>query len=579
MKKREIKAAGHSTPAVLLSLALLLGVVQCNPNKATTDLLIYGGKIYTMTDTVSDGINGENSEENTTVEALLVRDGRIVFAGSKDGAVSRGSVKARHIDLAGAIAIPGLIDAHGHIEGTGRLISQLDLVGTKSKDEIREKALGAISSAPKNSWIQGRGWDQNDWKNIEYPTFADLEGTESHPVYLRRIDGHACWVNKRTMEICGIDSQSEDPDGGKIVRDAQGAPTGIFIDNAVDLIASYVDEPTVVERRMWIVKGIEECNRLGLVGMHDAGVDSVELAIFRALANDSALTLRVYAMLSSTETDLVESYFASGPTTEAEGYVTVRSIKVYADGALGSRGALLLEPYSDEPNHSGLMITSPDSIQALTERALASGFQTCTHAIGDRGVRGALDAYEKALNKSGARNRDARLRIEHSQVISLADIPRFAELGVIPSMQPTHATSDMYWAEDRVGPERIAGSYSWRKLLNSGVRIPFGSDSPAENVNPLWGVYAAVTRQDHKGWPENGWRPEEKLAVFEAVRGFTVDAAYAEFAENDRGTLVIGKIADITILDKDIFNIPPKEILSTRALYTIVAGKIVYAAK
>ncbi len=559
-------------------LTLILVTVQCSVDETTTDLVIFGGKIYTMTGAISDPITGELSEENPTFEALLVRDGRIVFAGSKEGAISWGSVKARQIDLKGGIAIPGLIDAHAHIEGTGKLISQLDLVGTTSKTEIREKVIEALSAAPNGSWVQGRGWDQNDWQDTEYPTFAELDGTESHPVYLRRIDGHACWVNKRALEICGIDSQSKDPDGGRIVRDNNGEPTGVFIDNAVDLIASFVDEPTSDERRMWIEKGIEECNRLGLVGMHVAGVDSVELALFRAIAKDSAMTLRVYAMLSSTETGLVNSYFASGPTTEANGYVTIRSIKVYADGALGSRGALLLEPYSDEPNHSGLMITSPDSMQALTERALAAGFQTCTHAIGDRGVRETLNAYEKALTRSGARGSDTRLRIEHSQVISLEDIPRYAQLGVIPAMQPTHATSDMYWAEDRVGPERIAGAYAWRKLLNSGVRIPFGSDSPAENVNPLWGIYAAITREDHKGWPEGGWRPEEKLSVFEAVRGFTFDAAYAEFAEDERGTLVIGKVADITILDKDIFIIPPKEILNTRALYTIIGGKIVYSS-
>jgi predicted amidohydrolase YtcJ len=548
----------------ILLLALTFGCNQSSTIDSSADLVISGGTIYTM------------DEDHPTAEAMLIRGGKIVFFGAEDAALTWTGKDAQRIDMRGGIALPGLIDAHTHVESIGKLLSQLDLVGAASPEEVRQMVLEALPLAPESSWIQGRGWDQNDWQKSEFPTFADLAGTESHPVYLRRVDGHACWVNQRGMEICGIDSSTEDPAAGLIVRDSQGNPTGVFIDNATDLIESFLDAPSFAERRGWVEKGIEECNRLGLVGAHDAGVDSVTLAIYRELADEGAMTLRVHAMLSSTDTDLVNSYLTSGPSVEADGFVSIRSIKVYADGSLGSRGAWLLKPYSDQPDHSGLAITSPDSMLALTQRALAAGFQTGAHAIGDRGVRETLNAFEKALADAG--NPDARLRIEHSQVISPADIPRFAELGVIPAMQPTHATSDMYWAEERIGSKRIAGAYSWRTLLKSGARIPFGSDSPVESPNPLWGIYAAVTRQDHQGWPENGWRPEERLSVEEAVRGFTIDAAYAEFAERTRGSLRIGKLADITILDKDIFNIPPAEILKTRAVYTIIAGRIVYSA-
>ncbi len=562
-----MKKLPNSRPShlILMALALALSGIHCATNSPTEDLIISGGTIYTM------------DPERPTAEAMLIRGGKVVFFGTEAGALTWTGEKAQRININGGIVIPGLIDAHAHVEGVGKLFSQLDLVGTSSSAEIRDLVIEALATTPKGAWLQGRGWDQNDWTEKTFPTFADLTETNSHPVYLRRIDGHACWVNRRALEICGIDSQTQDPPGGRIVRDTNGAPTGIFVDNAIDLISKFLENPSYAERRNWVATGIRECNRLGLVGVHDAGVDSVGLAIYRDLAQNDSLTLRINAMLSSTETALLDSYLPKGPTTEANGFVNIRSIKIYADGALGSRGAWLLEPYSDRPELSGLALTAPDSVLALTERAVDAGFQVCTHAIGDRGVRETLDSYEETLTKTGAS--DARLRIEHSQVISESDIPRFAKLGVIPAMQPTHATSDMYWVEERVGPKRIAGAYAWRKLLNSGVRIPLGSDAPVESINPLWGIHAAVTRQDHNGWPKDGWHAEEKLSITEAVRGFTIDAAYAEFAEDERGALVIGKLADITVLDKDIFKISPEQILKTKALYTIIAGKVVYAAE
>jgi predicted amidohydrolase YtcJ len=434
--------------------------------------------------------------------------------------------------------------------------------------------LEAQKDSPPGRWIRGRGWDQNDWEKKDYPSWRDLDGTEANPVYLRRIDGHAAWVNKTALEVCGITRDTPDPPGGRILRDATGDPTGIFIDEATDLISDRIPKPDPDELDEWILDAIRECNRVGLVGIHDAGTAPEELEAFERLHGRGLLTLRLYCMLDSDEEAFLGEELRKGPRSTAGGRVVIRAIKVYADGALGSRGAALLEPYSDEPGNSGLIVSRPEKIERLSLRALEHGFQICTHAIGDRGVRMVLDAYEKALETHGVT--DHRFRIEHSQVVSPDDIPRYRELGVMPSMQPTHATSDMYWAEDRVGPKRIKGAYAWRTFLDGGNRLPLGSDFPVESPDPLWGIYAAVTRQDHKGWPQGGWYPDQRLSVLEAVKGFTVEAAYAGFAEDETGTIEVGKLADFTILDKDIFTIPPADILRTTVTHTVVAGEIVY---
>jgi hypothetical protein len=378
------------------------------------------------------------------------------------------------------------------------------------------------------------------------------------------------------MQVCGITRDTPDPEGGKIVRDSAGDATGIFLDNAEDMIVAHLPKPAWDEQIAWAKAAIAECNRYGLVGVHDAGADSITLEVYRQLYRDSLLTLRIYAMLSPLDTAFFARQVEQGPSVEADGHLVIGAVKIYADGALGSRGAALLEPYSDDSGNKGLLVSKPEYLYDVSRKALAHGFQVCTNAIGDAGVRTVLDVYERVLHDASPP--DPRLRIEHSQVIDSVDIPRFARLGVIPSMQPTHATSDMRWAEDRLGPERIKGAYAWRKLLNQGCRIPLGSDFPAESANPLWGIYAAVTRQDRKGSPAGGWHSEEKVSVEEAVRGFTIDAAYAEFSDWVRGSIELGKAADFTILDKDITSLPPDSILKTRVAYTIVGGKIVYSA-
>jgi len=548
---------------VLLTLLLATCTIGRAANPPA-DLILTGGRVYTV------------NPAQPTADAVAVFGGRILFVGSADSALSLRGPATRLIDLGGEIVLPGLIDAHTHLIGSGKFLSQLDLIGIQSPQQIRQMVLEKQKSVPSGKWIEGRGWDQNGWKGKQFPSWRDLQGTDANPVYLRRVDGHAVWINKTAMQICGITRATPDPAGGRIVRDSAGEPAGIFIDNAEDLIVAHMPKPSREDQIAWAKTAIAEFNRLGLVGVHDAGADSMALEVCRQLYRDTLLTLRVYAMLSPLDSSFFARQMQQGPSIEADGRLVIAAVKLYADGALGSRGAALLAPYSDDPGNQGLLVNRPEYLYDVAKLAVTHGFQVCTHAIGDAGVRTALDVYERVLRDAAPP--DPRLRIEHSQVIAPSDIPRFAALGVIPSMQPTHATSDMPWAEDRLGPERIKGAYAWRTLLNQGARIPFGSDSPVESANPLWGIYAAVTRQDRQGSPAGGWQPQERLTVAEALRGFTIDAAYAEFSDWMRGSIEVGKAADFTILDKDICTLPADSILATHVVSTILAGKVVYQA-
>lgn len=553
----------------LVLVALTASAMAAAPPGAgqpVADWIAHGGKIYT----VAGG--------NSTVEVVAVRGDQIVFAGSRADAERYTGEGTRWVDLGGNTMIPGLVDAHAHLRSLGKYLAQLKLDRAKSPQEVREMVLEAQKSVPPGRWIEGRGWDQNDWEVKVFPTWKDLEGTDANPVYFRRVDGHAAWVNRAALELCGITGDTPDPDGGKIIRDAEGEPTGVLIDNAKDLVFDRIPDPSPAEIDEWIAAGIRHCNALGLTGIHDAGTDSADVESLNRLHQRGQLTFRVYCMLSTEDEDLsyTEEQIRLGPRVEAGGRVVIRAIKLHADGALGSRGAALLAPYSDEPANTGLLVEPKEKLERLTALALENGFQVCTHAIGDRGNRVVLDIYEEASSSHGSGDR--RLRIEHAQVVSPDDVPRFKRLGVIPSMQPTHCTSDMYWAEDRVGAERIAGAYAWRRFLQDGNRLPFGSDFPVESADPMLGIYAAITRQDGDGWPEGGWYPGQKLSVLEAVRGFTIDAAYAGFAEDELGTIAAGKLADFTVLDRDIFEIPPSEVLQARVTRTVVGGKTVYEA-
>jgi predicted amidohydrolase YtcJ len=424
----------------------------------------------------------------------------------------------------------------------------------------------------------GRGWDQNDWPDRQFPTHAALtEAAADRPVFLTRICGHAGWANRAALELAGIGPDTPDPPGGRILRDEDGQPTGVLIDAAQGLVAGKIPPPGKEETAEALELAVAECPALGLTGVHDAGCGLQTLDLLRQLAAEGRLPLRVYAMLSGDDRKLLGEAFARGREVGlADHRLTIRAVKLFADGALGSRGAALLEPYADAPEESGLVILSGDRIAEVSKRALAAGFQVCTHAIGDRANRVALDAYQRAF-LALPHAADPRFRIEHAQILDAQDVPRFAELGVIASVQSTHATSDMPWVHDRIGPDRAReGAYLWQTLLDAGARICNGSDAPVESLNPLFGIYAAITRQDHAGHPPGGWYPRQRLTRMRALESFTRDAAYAAFEENLKGSLEVGKLADLVVWSNDFLEVPPPEILTTRAEITVLGGEVVY---
>ena len=556
-----MRAAAYVT-ALALVQALLLAACSREPSQPA-DLILFNGVVHTMA-----------SDSGATAVAIA-RD-RIVYVGDDEGAGAFRGKQTRSVDLAGGMVLPGLVDAHGHLDNLGRFLEDVDLIGTTSRDDMRERVRATQSKTPAGNWIHGRGWDQNDWENTAFPTWRDLAGTEANPVYLDRVDGHAVLLNRTALDAAGITRDTPDPAGGRIERDANGEPTGVLVDNAEALVLAHIPPARDDDLDRALARAIAECNRLGLVGVHDAGTDARVLASLRRLGERGALTLNVYSMLDSDFPALVRSFFASGPSTEFDGRLVIRAVKLRADGAMGSRGASLLAAYDDDPGNTGLLVDEPDSLYLWTRDALRAGFQACTHAIGDGGNRVTLDAYQKALDE--VPSPDARLRIEHCQLVDVSDIRRFAAMKVIASMQPTHATSDMPWVAKRVGEERLAGAYAWRAFLSSGAVLAFGSDFPVESVDPLWGLYAAVTRTDHNGHPAGGWRMAEAVTMEEAVRAFTAGAAYAAFDDDDAGVIAVGKRADVSVFDRDVFAIPAREILDTRCAMTIVRGVVVYEA-
>jgi predicted amidohydrolase YtcJ len=430
---------------------------------------------------------------------------------------------------------------------------------------------------PKGQWVLGRGWDQNDWGDTRFPTHDKLSAAvPDHPVYVVRVDGHAGLANARAMQAASVTAATQDPSGGHIERAADGAPAGVFVDNAQGLVRRVIPRETRADVKLAIVDAVKEAQRWGLTGVHDAGADATDLDVYEELAKGGQLKFRLYAMISDNAAT-IDQWFKRGPLMDGyNGSLWVRSIKLYADGALGSRGAALLEPYSDDPKNNGLLVSAPAHIQDVATRALKAGFQVNTHAIGDRGNRLVLDAYEAALK--AVPTADHRFRIEHSQILNYDDVPRFAALGVIPSMQASHQTSDMYWAGTRLGAVRLLGAYAWRSLLTTGVIIPNGSDFPVEQVNPLISFHSAVSRQDASDWPPGGWYPAERMTREEALKSVTLWPAYAAFQEKLLGSLTPGKYADFVVLDQDIMRIPPELILRTRVLSTWVGGEKVYEA-
>ena len=493
--------------------------------------------------------------------------GKIVAVGT-EAEIATAYPEAAKIDAEDQPVVPGLIDAHGHVMGLGLALSRADLVGAASKAEVIERLKEYEKTLPKGDWLLGRGWDQNDWPEKSFPTAKDLDKDfPERPVWLERVDGHAGWANTAAMRKVERDLDGDwQVDGGRVVREG-GRATGVFVDTAAGLVDAVVPAPSPELASRALQRAMAEAAHFGLTGVHDAGVSKEVLGLYKMLADADNMPIRVYAMADGDGAALA-ALCADGVYKHADGRLQMRSLKLYADGALGSRGAMLLEEYADDAGNKGLPVMSEAALETAARKAKGCGVQVGTHAIGDRGNRVALDVYERVLGDERAS--DHRWRIEHAQVVAAADIPRFATLRVIASMQPTHATSDMPWAEARVGAARIVGGYAWRRMRDSGVRLALGSDFPVESANPLLGLFSGVTRQDGQGQPIGGWYPDQRLTAWEALRGFTLDAAYAGFAENELGSLEPGKRADFVVLDGD----PLDDIRNTRRIAAVyLAGQ------
>ncbi|MGH9868901.1 MAG: amidohydrolase [Candidatus Polarisedimenticolia bacterium] len=550
--------------ALSMTLALTGWLAATEPQAAPpdmADLILLNGIVHTM------------DPARPHASAVAVREGRILLAGNDAEALLHRGASTRVVDLAGRTVVPGLTDAHGHVLGLGLAAMRLDLKGTRSAEDIAAMVKQRAATTDPFRWIRGRGWDQNDWALKEFPGRALLDAAApDHAVVLDRVDGHAIWVNSRALRLAGVTKDTPDPPGGRIVRDAAGEPTGVLVDAAENLVTAKEPPATRAETREALELGMRRCLAAGLTEVHDAGVSPDVLELYDELLVKGDFPFRVYAML-----DPKAAQQATGPVVAPPGgRLTARAIKLYADGALGSRGAALLAPYADDSGNVGLPQGSEQELRSLVAEAAGKGLQVNVHAIGDRGNRMVLDAFAEALPAGGG---GKRFRVEHAQVLHPDDIPRFTKLGVIASMQPTHATSDMPWAEARLGPERVKGAYAWRSLLDAGARLACGSDFPVESENPMLGLYAAVTRQDLEGQPQGGWLPSQRLGREEALRCFTLDAAYAAFEEDTRGTISAGKLADLTVLSKDPMTVDAAAIPSIVAEMTIVGGRVAYERK
>lgn len=515
--------------------------------------------------------SGGNEPVRGVAEALAIAGGRVLALGSRAELDGLRGPETRVLELGEAFVMPGLTDAHAHLLGLGQTREIVDLRGAATLDEVRARL--RAGAPPGDGWVLGRGWDQNLWGGA-MPTAAELdESFAERPVWLRRVDGHAGWANTAAMKLAGLSADTPDPEGGEFLRDEGGAPTGVLVDAAMDSIP--VPEPSAEDLERWIRTATQEAASLGLTGVHEMGLGGEAHRIFTRLAQAGELPLRVHGYAS-------EAWWHAGLDGEQPGQVdpttryALAGIKVYVDGALGSRGAAMLAPYSDRAGHLGALMHEPQYYVDISTQALERGFQVASHAIGDRGIRTIIEAYAAAMAATKTADQDRRLRIEHAQVIAPEDIPRLAEHGLIASMQPTHATSDMPWAPARVGPERLAGAYAWQRMLAAGVPLAFGSDFPVERPSPLLGLYAAITRQDLDGQPAGGWLPDQRVDLDQAIHGFTAGAAHAAHREGHLGRLGPGYAADLTVLAKDPFALDdPRELPELEVLGTAVGGELI----
>ncbi|MCK8108211.1 amidohydrolase [Pseudoalteromonas sp. 2CM41L] len=501
---------------------------------------------------------------------LVIKNGKVVKVG--DDSLKDSFPNATLIDAKGNTLLPGLIDAHGHVIGLGDNLSQLDVRGAKSVDEITTKLKSFAEN--KQGWILGRGWNQELWSDTRFPTAKDLDKVvDDRPVVLSRVDSHAIWVNSKALKLAGITSATKAPEGGEIIKDEFGNPTGIFIDKAESLITQHMSAPTKQAISDSLDAAGQHLLSLGITSTHDAGIDKTTWQVYKERSEQGNLPLRIVGMLSAASPDLTEMLKA-GRYQDASSFMSIRSVKVYADGALGSRGAALIEDYADRKNHHGLMLETQAKLEELFTLSFKHGFSANTHAIGDKANKVVLDAYKNVFKQTGGIL--LRNRIEHAQIVTPEDIPRFKALKIIPSMQPVHATSDMHMAEQRLSDEQLQGAYAWQTFLKQGSVIAAGSDYPVELANPFDGLYSAITRMDHNMLPENGWRANEVLSREQALRAFTLGGAYAAHQEFKIGSLEHGKWADFILIDKDYFKAPLDEIYKTNVLQTWIAGELRY---
>lgn len=538
----------------LLPIAACLFIFSCK-FRQRADLIVHHAKIYTVDDKFS------------VAEAMAVRDGKIIAIGKNDDILKlyeSDSVK----DAGGKAVFPGFNDAHAHFVGYAMSLQTVNLVDTKSWDEVIEKCSAFAKTLPAGAWLTGRGWDQNDWAVKAFPDNTKLnELFPDRPVVITRIDGHAAMANAKALELAGVKAGDKLTGGDIEVKD--GKLTGLLIDNAVDLVAAKIPAPDLAQTKKALLLAQENCFAVGLTSLHDCGLDYGTVEKIEALQKSGELKMRMNIMLSDAKENFDYAFKRGKIKTD---YLNVSSFKVYADGALGSRGASLLQPYSDKPEWSGFLLSAPAHFDSVASIIYAKGWQMCTHAIGDSGNRTILKVYAKYLKGTN----DLRWRIEHAQVVNENDFKLFGENSIIPSVQPTHGTSDMYWAGDRLGPVRVKGAYAYKQLLKENNWIPLGTDFPVEDISTFKTFFAAVVRQDSKGFPAGGYQMENALSREETIRGMTIWAAKASFEEKQKGSLEKGKLADFIILDTDLMSCEAAAILKAKVLATYSGGKKVY---
>lgn len=536
---------------------------------AAVDLIFANGNIYTV------------DEKRPHAEAIAVKGGRIAFVGSNEDA--KKFQAGRVVDLTGKTVVPGLTDSHCHIFGIGEREMTLNLEGTNTLEDFLARVKARVAQTDRGKWVTGRGWIETFWKPPRFPTRQDLDKiAPDNPVHLTRADGHAAVANSAALRIAKIDQNTANPFGGEILRDkTTGEPTGMLLDNAQDLVARNIPKPTETEREQAFLTGINREIKLGWCEIQNAGSHYADVDLFKRMFEAGKVKLRFVNCVYGPGKD-AQRFLREGPTINAfDHHFTQRTIKVIFDGALGSRGAALLKPYSDAPDTSGYLTEKDEDLRPMFEEALRRGIQVETHAIGDRANRLILGLYEEAFKivpPEQRKIREPRWRVEHAQILDPVDLPRFAKLGVIPSMQPSHAISDLFFAPARLGMDRLAGAYAWQSLIKSGCIVPGGSDAPVERGEPMIEFYAAVARKSIKGVSGDGWHPEQAVSREQALKMFTIWPAYAAFEENDKGSIKPGKLADFTVLSQDIMKIPEPEILKTRAEITVIGGDIVFEA-